>query len=146
MWRPGKGKVPHQLKNPSPIRPATTASQHAHCGAMPVAGFATSLGLRPPAVTHPATLSHPDWRSPRILIVAQQLTVSQITAAPALIWLKLSQSWPVPTRLSSGRRANGRFGYGVGLGRIDPGDPMPARERPESGAPCLLRVAKATVP
>jgi hypothetical protein len=27
-----------------------------------VAGFATSVGLRPHCLTHPATLSHPDWR------------------------------------------------------------------------------------
>jgi len=29
--------------------------------ATPFARFATSVGLRPPCVTHPATLSHPDW-------------------------------------------------------------------------------------
>jgi len=56
MWRPGKA-VPHGMKNLLPIRPAATASQRAPFGAAPFAGFATSLGLRPPAVTHPATLS-----------------------------------------------------------------------------------------
>jgi hypothetical protein len=30
------------------------------CGAAPFARFATSGGLRPPSVTNPATLSHPD--------------------------------------------------------------------------------------
>ena len=29
-------------------------------GATPLAGFATPVGLRPPFVTNPATLSHPD--------------------------------------------------------------------------------------
>ena len=29
------------------------------CEIAPVAGFTTSVGLRPPYVTHPATLSHP---------------------------------------------------------------------------------------
>jgi hypothetical protein len=41
MRRPGKGKVPHQLKNPSPIRPATTTSQRAPHGAMPVSSRLT---------------------------------------------------------------------------------------------------------
>src|SRR5665213_3724796 len=45
------------MKNPLPTRPAATASRRAPYGAAPVAGFATSLGLRPPAVTHPATFS-----------------------------------------------------------------------------------------
>jgi hypothetical protein len=46
-----------RMKNPLPTRPAATASQRAPRGAAPFAGFATSLGLRPPVVTHPATFS-----------------------------------------------------------------------------------------
>jgi hypothetical protein len=60
MWRPGKGRFLIGVKNPLPIRPAATASQRAPYGATLFAGFATSVGLRPPAVTNPATLSHPD--------------------------------------------------------------------------------------
>jgi hypothetical protein len=60
MWRPGKGRFLIGVKNPLHIRPTATASQHAPCGAAPFGGFATSVGLRPPSVTHPATLSHPD--------------------------------------------------------------------------------------
>ena len=56
----GQGRFLIGVKNPLPIRPAATASQRAPCGAAPFAGFATSVGLRPPSVTHPATLSHPD--------------------------------------------------------------------------------------
>src|SRR5277367_3529872 len=48
------------MKNSLPIRPAATARQRAPSRGTPFAGFATSVGLRPPAVTHPATLSHPD--------------------------------------------------------------------------------------
>jgi hypothetical protein len=57
MWRPGKGQFLISVKNLLPIRPAATASQRAPFGAAPFAGFATSLGLRPPAVTHPASFS-----------------------------------------------------------------------------------------
>ena len=57
MWRPGKGQFLISVKDLLPIRPAATASQRAPYGAAPFAGFATSLGLRPPAVTNPATFS-----------------------------------------------------------------------------------------
>ncbi|HVU43964.1 MAG TPA: hypothetical protein VHD86_23180, partial [Xanthobacteraceae bacterium] len=57
MWRPGKGQFLISVKNLLPIRPAATASQRAPSGAAPFAGFATALGLRPPAVTHPASFS-----------------------------------------------------------------------------------------
>src|SRR5512146_1117330 len=56
----GQGVVPHRHEEPPPTRPAAIASQRAPSGAAPFAGFATSVGLRPPAVTNPATLSHPD--------------------------------------------------------------------------------------
>jgi hypothetical protein len=60
MWRPGKGRFLIGVKNPLPIRPAATASQRAPFKATSITGFATSVGLRPPAVSNPATLSHPD--------------------------------------------------------------------------------------
>src|SRR5713101_5468051 len=56
----GQGAVPHRREEPLPIRPAATARQRAPSRAAPFAGFATSVGLRPLAVTNPATLSHPD--------------------------------------------------------------------------------------
>jgi hypothetical protein len=71
MWRPGKERFLIGMKNPLPTRPAATASRRAPYAAAPFAGFATSLGLRPPAVTHPATLSHPDCRAPLTLFAAQ---------------------------------------------------------------------------
>jgi hypothetical protein len=46
MWRPGKGEVPHSMKNFPRIRPAATASQPAPFGGTLIAGFATSVGLR----------------------------------------------------------------------------------------------------
>jgi hypothetical protein len=60
MWRPGKGRFLIGVKNPLPIRPAAIASQRAPSGDTLIAGFATPVGLRPPAITNPATLSHPD--------------------------------------------------------------------------------------
>src|ERR1700730_16297550 len=72
MWRPGKGRFLIGVKNPLPIRPATTARRRASFGGTPIAGFATSVGLPPPAVTHPATLSHPDCRAPLTLFAAPQ--------------------------------------------------------------------------
>ena len=60
IWRPGKVRFLIDVKNPLPIRPTATARQSAPSGGTPIAGFATSVGLRPPAVTNPATLSHPD--------------------------------------------------------------------------------------
>jgi len=48
------------VKNPLLIGRPRTPENTAPCGAAPVARFATSVGLRPPFVTHPATLSHPD--------------------------------------------------------------------------------------
>ena len=60
MWRPGKLRFLIGVKNPLPIRPTATARKPGPCRAPPVARFATPVGLRPPFVTHPATLSHPD--------------------------------------------------------------------------------------
>ena len=51
MWRPGKVRFLIDVKNPLPIRSTTTASQRAPYRAAPFAGFATSVGLRPPSVT-----------------------------------------------------------------------------------------------
>src|ERR1700736_691105 len=70
MWRPGKLRFLIGVKNPLPIRPATTARKRGPLRAPPVAGFATPVGLRPPFVTHPATLSHPDRRAFPILFAA----------------------------------------------------------------------------
>jgi len=78
MWRPGKGQFLISVKNLLPIRPAATAGQRAPYGAAPFAGFATSLGLRPPAVTHPASFSsrltcpaHPVCRAALRAVAAQ---------------------------------------------------------------------------
>ncbi|HEX3520890.1 MAG TPA: winged helix-turn-helix domain-containing protein, partial [Stellaceae bacterium] len=72
MWRPGKLRFLIGGKNPLPIRPAVTTRKHGPLQGRAVARFATSVGLRPPFVTHPATLSHPDCRAVFILFVAQQ--------------------------------------------------------------------------
>jgi len=48
------------MKDPLPIRPAVTARKHGPSGVVPVARFATAVGLRPPSFTHPVTLSYPD--------------------------------------------------------------------------------------
>ncbi len=48
------------VKNPLPIGRPRPPDNTAPCGAPPVARFATPVGLRPPFVTHPATLPHPD--------------------------------------------------------------------------------------
>src|ERR1700730_5974610 len=72
MWRPGKLRFLIGVKNPLPIRPAVTARKHGPLQGRAVARFATSVGLRPPFVTHPATLPHPDRRSLLILFAAQQ--------------------------------------------------------------------------
>jgi hypothetical protein len=60
MWRLGKLRFLIGVKNPLPIRPTAIARKHGPCEAAPIARFATSVGLCPPFVTHPATLSHPD--------------------------------------------------------------------------------------
>jgi hypothetical protein len=60
MWRPGKMAVPHRREEPASYPVDHDASQRAPYRAAPFAGFATSVGLRPLSVTHPATLSHPD--------------------------------------------------------------------------------------
>src|SRR4029077_10506731 len=72
MWRPGKLRFLIGVKNPLPIRPAVTARKHGPLQGRAVARFATSVGLRPPFVTHPATLPHPDRRALLILFAAQQ--------------------------------------------------------------------------
>src|SRR5271154_3205759 len=56
----GQGAVPHRREEPASYPAGRTARQRAPSGAAPFAGFATSVGLHPPSVTHPATLSHPD--------------------------------------------------------------------------------------
>jgi hypothetical protein len=60
MWRLGKLRFLIGVKNPLPIRPTAIARNTAPRGAAPIAGCATSVRQRPPFVTHPATLSHPD--------------------------------------------------------------------------------------
>src|SRR6202035_86634 len=72
MWRPGKLRFLIGVKNPLSIGPPRPPENTAPCGAAPVARFATPVGLRPPFVTHPATLSHPDRRALLILFAAQQ--------------------------------------------------------------------------
>src|SRR3954454_21283445 len=69
----GQGRFLIGMKNPLPIRPAVIASRRAPSGAALFAGFPTSVGLRPPAVTNPATLSHPDCRPPLTLFAALQV-------------------------------------------------------------------------
>src|SRR6266550_3552799 len=72
MWRPGKLRFLIGVKNPllsgRPRPPENTAP----CGAAPIARFATSVGLPPPFVAHPPTVSHPDRRALLIPSVAQQ--------------------------------------------------------------------------
>src|SRR5262252_6007619 len=72
MWRPGKMRFLIGVKNPLPIWPAATARQHGPLRGRAVRQIRDSVGLRPPSVTHPATISHPDCRSILILIVAEQ--------------------------------------------------------------------------
>jgi len=73
MWRPGKLRFLIGVKNPLPIDRPRPPENTAPYGPPPVARFATPVGLRPPFVTHPATLSHPDWRAFLILFAAQHL-------------------------------------------------------------------------
>src|SRR5438105_662878 len=76
MWRPGKLRFLIGVKNPllsgRPRPPENTAP----CGAAPVARFATSVGLPPPFVAPPATVSHPDRRALLIPSVAQHSSAS----------------------------------------------------------------------
>jgi len=55
----GQAAVPHRHEEPASY-PASRDRQKTRplAGAAPVARFATSVGLRPPFVTHPASLSH----------------------------------------------------------------------------------------
>jgi len=46
----------------APYPPTTTARPRVPLRDRAVAGFATSVGLCPPYLTHPATVSHPDRR------------------------------------------------------------------------------------
>src|SRR6266481_2116064 len=84
-WRPGKLRFLNRREEPAsypadrdrqktrPLAgPRRSPENTAPCGAAPVARFATSVGLRPPFVAHPATVSHPDRRALLILSVAQQ--------------------------------------------------------------------------
>jgi len=75
MWRPGKLRFLIGVKNPLPIDRPRPPENTAPCGAPPVARFATPVGLRPPFVTHPATLPHPDRRALLILFAAQHALV-----------------------------------------------------------------------
>jgi hypothetical protein len=60
MWRPGKLQFLIGVKNRLHIQPAAIAGRAPFSGVAVVAGFATSLGLRPPCVANPAMLSHRD--------------------------------------------------------------------------------------
>src|SRR6267378_313168 len=58
-----KRNVTHRIlprrEEPAPYPPTTTARPRGPLQDRAVAGFATSVGLFPSCVTHPATLSHP---------------------------------------------------------------------------------------
>src|ERR1700730_13677016 len=75
MWRPGKLRFLIGVKNPLSIDRPRSPENTAPCGDPPVARFATPVGLRPPFVTHPATLPHADRRALLILFAAQQDSV-----------------------------------------------------------------------
>src|SRR5947209_1406437 len=94
MWRPGKLRFLISVKNPLPIRPAAAARKRCPCGAPPVARFAPPVGLRPPFVTHPATLSHPDRRAVLIPFAAQHRPTPRRvpSAASATAWRGLLRS------------------------------------------------------
>src|SRR6516225_8267105 len=70
-WRPGKLRFLIGVKNPLPIRPTAIARKHGPLRGRAVRQIRTSVGLRPPFVAHPATLSHPDRRALLISSVAQ---------------------------------------------------------------------------
>jgi hypothetical protein len=72
MWRPGTLRFLIGVKNPLQSGRPRPPENTAPCGAAPVVRFATSVGLRPPFVANPATLSHPDRRAFLIPSVAQQ--------------------------------------------------------------------------
>src|SRR5215472_13164080 len=71
-WRPGKLRFLIGVKNPLPIRPTVIARKHGPLRGHAVRQIRTSVGLRPPFVAHPATVSHPDRRALLISSVAQQ--------------------------------------------------------------------------
>src|SRR4029077_12853605 len=71
-WRPGKLRFLIGVKNPLPIRTTAIARTHGPLRGRAVRQIRTSVGLRPPFVTHPATVSHPDRRVLLISSVAQQ--------------------------------------------------------------------------
>src|ERR1700720_4989423 len=77
MWRRGKLRFLISVKTPLSIGPPRPPENTAPCGAAPVARFATSVGLPPPFVAHPATVSHPDRRALLIPSVAQHLGLSR---------------------------------------------------------------------
>ena len=74
-WRPGKLRFLIGVKNPLPIRPTAIARKHGPFRGRVVRQIRTSVGLRPPFVAHPATVSHPDRRALLIPSVAQHETV-----------------------------------------------------------------------
>src|SRR2546430_17225460 len=75
IWRPGKLRFLIGVKNPLPIGRPRPPGNAAPCGARPVARFLTPVGLPPPFVSPPATLSPPDWRALFILFAAQHEAV-----------------------------------------------------------------------
>jgi hypothetical protein len=78
MWRPGKLRFLIGVENPLPIRPTAAARNTAPCGAAPVARFANFSRTTPSFRLDPAMFSHPNRRSPRILIAAQQVALSMM--------------------------------------------------------------------
>jgi hypothetical protein len=62
----GKAKFLIGVKNPVRIGRLRPLENTALAGAVPVARFATLVGLRPPFLTHPATLSLPVCRTATI--------------------------------------------------------------------------------
>ena len=76
-WRPGKLRFLIGVKNPLPIRPTAIARKHGPLRGRSVRQIRTSVGLGPPFVAHPATVSHLDRRALLISSVAQQAPAHQ---------------------------------------------------------------------
>jgi hypothetical protein len=103
-WRPGKLRFLIGVKNPLPIRPTAIARKHGPLRGRAVRQIRTSVGLCPPFVAHPATVSHPDRRALLISSVAQQ-AIARVLAGIRRTYGTSTGLAPVPLQSGSAMSA-----------------------------------------
>ena len=125
-WRPGKLRFLIGVKDQLPIRPTAIARKHGRLRGRAVRQIRTSVGLRPPFVAHPATVSYPDRRALLISSVAQHRCADPGSGAVGRNAQAPVGSARTDANISVGRYSSTAASTGGGLKNSDPAPANPS--------------------